>query len=153
MRGVSARIYGDPEAVDPYSGYTAKAYPGFYHTRKSVIKDCLPADDFRFPCIYSKNSDDYFCRIRVAGEGNGHSEETIDGTSIEYHLFKAGTGVDWSEAEFERAAERVYTLERALHVRHWGRDRAMDETTLPAWLPSMTVPAMPTPASISWSSS
>ena len=25
--------------------------------------------------------------------------------------------------EFERAAERVYTLERAVMVRHWGRDR------------------------------
>jgi aldehyde:ferredoxin oxidoreductase len=122
MRGVSARVYGDPRAVDPHSGYQAKAYPGFFHTRRSVIKDCLPADDFRFPMIYSPNTPDRFCR--VAG---------VEGPSLEYHLFRAGTGVDWSEAEFERAAERVYTLERALQVRHWGRDRAVDERVLPSF--------------------
>jgi aldehyde:ferredoxin oxidoreductase len=61
----------------------------------------------------------------VAGIG------TVDGPSIEYHLFCAGTGVQWSEEEFMRAAERVCTLERALQVRHWGRDRATDEMVLP----------------------
>ena len=30
-----------------------------------------------------------------------------------------------------RAAERVFTLERALQVRHWARDREVDETVLP----------------------
>jgi len=50
---------------------------------------------------------------------------------VEYHLFVAGTGVNWPEEEFERAAERVYTLERALQIRHWGRDRCMDEMALP----------------------
>jgi aldehyde:ferredoxin oxidoreductase len=122
MRGVSARVYGDPQSVDPHSGYAAKAYPGFYHTRRSVIKDCLPADDFRFPMIYSPNTPDGLAR--VAG---------IEGPSLEYHLFKAGTDVDWSEGEFEQAAERVYTLERALQVRHWGRDRGMDESVLPSF--------------------
>jgi aldehyde:ferredoxin oxidoreductase len=122
MRGVSERVYGDPDAVDPYSGYAAKAYPGFYHTRRSVMKDCLPADDFRFPMIYSPNTPDGLAR--VAG---------IEGPSLEYHLFKAGTGVDWSEDEFGQAAERVYTLERALQVRHWGRDRTMDESVLPSF--------------------
>jgi aldehyde:ferredoxin oxidoreductase len=122
MRGVSERVYGDPDAVDPYSGYAAKAYPGFYHTRRSVMKDCLPADDFRFPMIYSPNTPDGLAR--VAG---------IEGPLLEYHLFRAGTGVDWGEEEFERAAERVYTLERALQVRHWGRGRTMDESVLPSF--------------------
>ena len=122
MRGVSARVYGDPDAVDPYSGYRAKAFPGFYHTKRSVMKDCLPADDFRFPMIYSPNTPDRLCR--VAG---------IDGPSLEYHLFKAGTGVGWPEEAFEQAAERVYTLERAVTVRHWGRDRRMDEMVLPSF--------------------
>ena len=30
-----------------------------------------------------------------------------------------------------RAAERVCTIERALQVRHWARDRRMDEMVLP----------------------
>ena len=119
MRAIAGRVYGDPDALDPYAGYKAKAYPGFWHTKRSVMKDCLPADDFVFPMIYSPNTPDHFCRI-----------DGIDGTSIEYHLFTAGTGTKWSEEEFERAAERVYTLERALTVRHWGRDRQMDEMAL-----------------------
>jgi aldehyde:ferredoxin oxidoreductase len=122
MRGVSEHVYGTPDAVDPYSGYKAKAYPAFYHTKRSAIKDCLPVDDFRFPLIYSPNTEDRLARI-----------EGIEGPSVEYHLFRAGTGVQWPESEFERAAERVYTLERALQVRHWGRNRAMDESVLPSF--------------------
>jgi aldehyde:ferredoxin oxidoreductase len=127
MRDIAARIYGDPDAVDPHSGYKAKAYPAFYHTKRSVMKDCLPADDFRFPMIYHPNSPDRFFRV------DGTDGKTVDGPSVEYHLFKAGTGTDWTEEEFERAAERVYTLERAVQIRHWARDRAMDEMVLPSY--------------------
>ena len=122
MRGIAARVYGDSDAVDPHSGYKAKAYPAFYHTKRSVMKDCLPADDFRFPLIYDPKAEDGFMRV-----------DGIDGTSMEYHLFRAGTGTDWTEEEFERAAARVYTLERAVAVRHWGRDRKMDEMVLPSY--------------------
>lgn len=122
MRAIAARIYRDPDALDPHGGYKAKAYPGFYHTKRSVIKDCVPTDDFVFPLIYSERVPDHFCR--VAG---------IDGPSVECNLFVAGTGTRWSEKEFETAAERVYTLERALAVRHWGRDRALDELVLPSF--------------------
>jgi hypothetical protein len=54
----------------------------------------------------------------------------IDGPSVEYHLFRAGTGVHLSEQECLRAAERICTLERARQVRHWARDREMDEMVL-----------------------
>ncbi|MBN1642678.1 MAG: hypothetical protein JXA09_15695 [Anaerolineae bacterium] len=47
----------------------------------------------------------------------------IEGPSIEYHLFAATSGVDWSEETFWQAAERVCTLARALQVRHWARFR------------------------------
>ena len=122
MRGIAQRIYRDPDALDPYSSYKAKAYPAYYHTKRSVIKDCLPVGDFVFPMIYSPNTPDHFFRI---GD--------IDGPSIEYHLFTAGTGTKWSEEEFERAAERIYTLERALTVRHWARNRKLDEMVLPSF--------------------
>jgi len=122
MREIARRIYGNPASLDPYSHYEGKAYPGFYHTKRSVMKDCLPVDDFVFPMIYSPNTPDHYCRI---GD--------IEGPSLEYHLFRAGTGVDWDEAEWERAAERIYTLERANVVRHWGRDRKMDEMVLPSF--------------------
>ncbi|MBC7235577.1 MAG: hypothetical protein H5T69_07025 [Chloroflexi bacterium] len=123
MRRAAEIVYGDPDALDPAAEYRGRAYPAFFHTKRSIMKDCLPVDDFVFPLLYGARSTED--RIyRVAG---------IEGPSIEYHLFRAGTGIDWSEADFERACERVYTLERALHVRHFARDRTMDELVLPAF--------------------
>jgi hypothetical protein len=122
MRAIGARLYGSPDSIDPHAGYRAKAFPGYYHTRRSIIKDCLPVDDFTFPLIYSSKSEDHYARV---GD--------IEGPAVEYHLFRAGTGVDWSDEEINRAAARVYTLERANTVRHWGRDRQMDEMVLPSF--------------------
>jgi aldehyde:ferredoxin oxidoreductase len=127
MRGIGEKVYGSADSTDPESGYKDKAYPAFYHDKRSVLKDSLPTDDQTFPLIYSVTSDDHFFRIDVEGLG------TIEGPSVDYHLFRLGTGTEWSEEEFERAAERIYTLERAICVRHWGRDRHMDESVLPAY--------------------
>jgi aldehyde:ferredoxin oxidoreductase len=125
IRALGQRVYSSPDAVDPYSGYHGKAYPGYYQTLRSVMKDCLPIDA-HFPLIYRENAPDRYWRLHdIEGVGD------IEGPSIEYHLFCAGSGVTWSEEEFVRAAERVLSLERALQVRHWARDREMDETVLP----------------------
>jgi aldehyde:ferredoxin oxidoreductase len=125
LRAVGQRAYGSPDAVDPYSGYKGKAYPGYYQTIRSVLKDCLPVDA-HFPLIYRENAPDGYWRLPgIQGLGE------IEGPSIEFHLFNAGTGAAWSEEAFEQAAARVLTLERALQVRYWGRDRAMDEMVLP----------------------
>ncbi len=125
LRALGQRVYGSPDAVDPFGGYNGKARAGTYQTLRSVIKDCLPVDA-HFPLIYRESEPDLFWHLQdVEGVGD------IDGPSIEYHLFRAGTGVDWSEEDFVRAAERICCLERALQVRHWGRDRQMDEMVLP----------------------
>ena len=125
IRALGQRVYGSSDAVDPYSGYRGKAYPGTYQTLRSVIKDCLPVDA-HFPLIYRENAPDLYWRLPdIEGIGD------IEGPSIEYYLFTAGTGIPWSEEEFVRAAERILSLERALQVRHWARDRQMDETVLP----------------------
>jgi aldehyde:ferredoxin oxidoreductase len=123
---VGERAYGDADALSPYGGYNAKAYPAHFHTLRSVIKDCVPVDDMVFPLIASDQAPGGYWTFRdIEGIGD------IEGLSVEYHLFRAGTGVDWSEEELNRAAERICTLERALQVRHWGRDREMDEMVLP----------------------
>ena len=126
IHAIGERVYHDADAVDPSSGYKGKASLGHYHTVRPVIKDCLPIDDWGFPLIYSNKGPDHYWRLQDI-EGVGE----IEGPSVEYHLFRAGTGTNWSEEEFVRAAERVCTLERALQVRHWGRDRKVDETVLP----------------------
>jgi aldehyde:ferredoxin oxidoreductase len=125
IRAVGQRVYRSPEAVDPHSGYNGKAYAGYYQTLRSIIKDCVPVDA-HFPLIYRENAPDGYWRLR---DVNGLGE--VEGPSIEYHLFTAGTGVAWSEDAFERAAARVCTLDRALQVRHWARDRQTDEMILP----------------------
>jgi aldehyde:ferredoxin oxidoreductase len=123
MRRAGEIVYGDSDAMDPAAEYRGKAYPAFFHTKRSIMKDCLPVDDFVFPLLYGARSTEN--RIyRAAG---------VEGPSIEYNLFQAGTGAECSEDEFERSCERIYTLERALHVRHFGRNRAMDELVLPAF--------------------
>ncbi|MCE5258058.1 MAG: hypothetical protein LLG44_03245 [Chloroflexi bacterium] len=116
------RLYGDAEATNPLSGYQAKGKAAYYHIRRSVIKDCLPGDDFVLPWLFDPNAPDGQPIV-----------DGIPGPSIEFHLFQAGTGVAWDEAEFMRAAERVYALERANQVRHWGRDRSVDESVLPSF--------------------
>jgi hypothetical protein len=125
IRAVGAHVYGSADAVDPTSGYLGKAAPAHYHTLRAVIKDCLPVDA-HFPLIYRSQAPDGYWRL-----ANITNVGEIDGPSIEYHLFAAGTGTPWSEDEFTRAAERVCAQERALQVRHWGRDRAVDEMVLP----------------------
>jgi aldehyde:ferredoxin oxidoreductase len=126
VREFGAHIYGDPDAMDPHSGYRAKARVGYYHTLRPIIKDCVPVDDQCFPMLWNQASDDHRYVLRdIPGVGD------IEGPSVEYHLFKAGTGLDWSEADFERAARRIYALEHAQHIRHWDRDRATDEMVLP----------------------
>jgi aldehyde:ferredoxin oxidoreductase len=125
IRAIGQHLYGSADAVDPYGGYSGKARMAHFHTVRSVILDGVPVDDMTFPLIDNHLASDLYWRLNVAGLGE------IEGPSVEYHLFRAGTGVDWSEAEFVRAAERVCTLERALQTRHWGRGRHTDETLLP----------------------
>jgi len=124
-RAFGRRVYGSEAAADPYSGYEDKARVGYFHTLRPIIKDCLPADDFIFPLLLNKAAPDY--RI-VLHDSEGNDFESQD---AEYHLFRLGTGTEWSRDEFEQGAARVYSIERALQVRHWNRDRAMDETVLP----------------------
>jgi len=125
IRAVGQRLYRSADAVDPCGGYDGKANAGHHQRLRSVIKDCMPVDA-HFPLVYDATAPDGYYRLRDV-EGLGE----IEGPSIEYHLFAAGTGVAWSEEEFVQAAERVCTLERALQVRYWGRDRRTDERVLP----------------------
>lgn len=128
MRGIGERLYGRADTLDPLSGYEGKALPGAWHGLRSVMKDCLPTDDQVFPLMWSYNTEDRFCRIRVDGASGS---DAIEGPDVDAAILRAGTGLDWDTAEFERAAERVLNLERAIVVRHWGRTRAMDERVLP----------------------
>jgi aldehyde:ferredoxin oxidoreductase len=122
MKAISARVYGTPDALDPESDYRGKAVAAHYHDLRSVMKDSLPTDDQVFPLIYTTNTADHYCRLA-----------DIEGPQVDYYLFRYGTGSEWEESDFVRAAERIYTLERATCVRHHGRNRAMDERAVEAF--------------------
>ncbi len=122
MKAIGQRIYGRADTFDPVSGYDGKAIPGAYHAVRSIMKDTLPTDDQVFPLIFSHNSDDRYARV-----------DGIDGLDVDAALLRAGTGLDWDTKAFEHAAERVLNLERAITIRHFARNRKMDERVLPAF--------------------
>ena len=128
MRGIGERVYGRADTLDALSGYEGKALPAAYHAVRSIMKDCLPTDDQVFPLIYSLDSPDRFCLIR-----DPHRGGEIEGPDVDAEILRAGTGLDWDTREFERAAERVLNLERAIAVRHWNRTRSTDERVIPSF--------------------
>ena len=122
MMGVGEKLYGRADTFDPRSGYEGKAIPGYVHAMRSIMKDTLPTDDQVFPLMFSLNSEDRYARV---GD--------IDGWDVDAALLRAGTGLDWDTQEFEHAAERVLNLERAITIRHFARDRKMDERVIPSF--------------------
>ena len=120
LADAGAKVYGTRQAVHPLSGYEAKAFPAVWHGHRSVMKDSLTLDDQVYPLIYSNRTPDHFSR-----------PDGMEGPSVEYHMFRLATGMAISEDEFERMAERVFNLERALQVRNWHRSRRVDEAVIP----------------------
>ena len=120
LADVGAKVYGTRQALHPESGYEGKAFPAVWHGHRSVMKDSLTLDDQIYPRIFSTTTDDHLARA------NG-----MEGPSFEYHMFRLATGMDIAESDFERMAERVFNLERALQVRNWGRSREVDEHVIP----------------------
>ena len=110
MRGIGQRVYGRADTLDPLSGYEGKAIPAAYHGVRSIMKDCLPTDDQVFPADLQPNTP----RTASAASSIRRWRRTIDGPDVDAALLRAGTGLDWDTAEFERAAERVLNLERAI---------------------------------------
>lgn len=122
LPGIARWLYGDERALDPRGGYEGKAAAGVFHVVRSMMKDSLPSDDYVLPLVASTRTEDGIPRILG-----------IEGRDVEAAFFRAGTGVDWDADTFERANQNAYTLERALQVRHFGRDRRMDESVWPSF--------------------
>jgi len=122
LRGVAAKVYGaeNAAAFDPHSGYEAKVKPALWHTLKSATKDSMILDDNIFPRFLSVKTEDQFART-----------DGMEGPQYERYMFTAATGMDWTDSEFDAAAERVLQIERAIAVRNHGRSREDDEYVIP----------------------
>ena len=122
LRGVATLTYGEEnaDAFDPHSGYRAKVGPALWHTLKSATKDSMILDDNIFPRFLSVKTEDQFSRT-----------DGMLGPQFERYMFTAATGMDWTDADFNAAAERVLQIERAIAVRNFGRSRQDDEYVIP----------------------
>jgi aldehyde:ferredoxin oxidoreductase len=117
---LGTRVYGSENSVHPESGYAAKAFPAYWHGQRSVAKDSLPVDDQVFPRIFSRYTPDHFAQI---GD--------MEGPQFEYEMFKALTGVSWTETEYDFYLERILQQERLLLTRNFDRSRSDDERIIP----------------------
>jgi len=120
VRQLSERVYGSRAAADPWSGYEGKAHAASLHCDMNPLKDALGICDNIFPMIVDLDADDLMTRA------NG-----IEGRAFEHYISEPALGLDLSTEAFYRTGTRIFTLERALHIRNWGRTRATDETIIP----------------------
>jgi len=120
VRQLSERVYGSRAAADPWSGYEGKAHAASFHCDMNPLKDALGICDNIFPLIVDLKADD----LMVRAQG-------VEGRIFEHYISEPALGINLSREEFYRAGTRIFTLERALQIRNWGRTRATDETIIP----------------------
>ena len=119
-RAVTAKIYGNPDVCDPaftYDPPETKAIPAIWHSHRAMVVDSLVLCDRVQSRVFSMLSED----------------GTAD-TTLMSQLFSTSTGYDISEEELDQAGERIWSQFRAIDVRNFGRDRAIDESTLDGFM-------------------
>ncbi len=120
MRAACAKVYGNPDVCDPAFSYDppeAKAIPAIWHSHRGMVVDSLILCDYEHTRVFSSSTAD-----------------GVADTALMSRLLSACTGYDISEAELDRAGERIWTQLRAIDVRNFGRDRAIDESTLDGFM-------------------
>jgi len=124
---IGVRLFGDekalfvdwPDEKDPKSPtcWSSKGKVTRYCELRAIKKDSITICDFLggSALTYTKTAD-------------GKYSDDLD---IASKIFRSVTGIAWTEAELDKAAERVRNLERAIAVRD-GRTRA-DDTLFDCW--------------------
>lgn len=108
LRKIAEKFWGSETAVD-FSTYDGKALAAKKIQERQYAKECLVLCDFAFPLF-----------------DNAASEDHVGDPLLESKLLSAVTGQDFDEARLHRAGERVFNLNRAIHLREGRRGRADD---------------------------
>ncbi len=114
-RRVCKEVYGHPEVWNPQYTYDepdTKVLPAIFHHDRAMIVESLILCDREHTRVFSMETPD-------------HKADT----ALMAKLFSAVTGCETSEAELDRAGERIFNLLRAIDVRDHGRNRTIDEAT------------------------
>ena len=120
VSAVCAKVYGYADICNPMFDYDPpelKAVPAIWHSHRGMIVDSLILCDREHSRIFSLESED------------GAAD-----TALMSKLFSACTGYDVSEKELDCAGERIWNQLRAIDVRNFGRDRAIDESTIDGFM-------------------
>lgn len=116
VRHVCTRVYGNPDVCDPSYSYDRpelQVIPSLFHSYRGMIVCSLVLCDREHTRVFSTLSED------------GAAD-----TAVMSKLFSACTGYEMSEKELDLAGERIWNQLRAIDVRNFGRNRAIDESTL-----------------------
>jgi aldehyde:ferredoxin oxidoreductase len=117
MCKAGAKLYGVEHANEgwdkPELGYTDKEYVAVWHDHRAAIKSSLVVCDRVYPMLYDTSK-----------------EDNLGDYEAEVRLFNAVVGTSWTLDDMHKAAERIFNLMRAIHVRQ-GRTRADDESVIP----------------------
>ncbi len=108
LRKIADKFWGSETAVD-FSTYDGKALAAKKIQERQYAKECLVLCDFAFPLF-----------------DNAASEDHVGDPLLESRLLSAVTGEEYDEARLHRAGERVFNLNRAIHLRDGRRGRADD---------------------------
>jgi len=114
LRRIAAAFWGSEDAVD-FSTYRGKARAARNVQNRQYVKESLNLCDFAWPVYDDAGSP-------------GH----VGDPSLERRLFAAVTSVDIDQEHFDRTAERIVTLNRAVLLREGRRGRKDD--TLPEFM-------------------
>jgi hypothetical protein len=120
VRAVCAEVYGHPDVGDArytYDPPELKVRPALWHSYRGMLVDSLVLCDYEHTRVFS------------TGTESGKAD-----TALMSRLLSATTGQEIDEAALDRAGERIWTLLRAIDVRYFGRDRAVDESTLDGFM-------------------
>lgn len=120
VSAVCAKVYGNPDILNPafeYEPPELKAIPAIWHSHRGMIVDSLILCDREHSRIFSMLTED------------GAAD-----TALMSKLFSACTGYDVSEKELDLAGERIWNQLRAIDVRNFSRDRAIDESTIDGFM-------------------
>ena len=120
VRNACEKVYGNADVCDPaftYDPPEAKAIPAMWHSHRAMIVDSLILCDYENTRVFSTLSED----------------GTAD-TALMSKLLSTSTGIEVSEVELNRAGERIWNQLRAIDVRNFGRNRAIDESTFDGFM-------------------
>ena len=106
MRGIGKRFWGSEIAAD-FSTYEGMALAAARIQDRQYAKECLILCDFLWPIFHS-----------------GLSEDHVGDPTLESQVCAAVTGRDIDEQGLYKIGERVFNLQRAIHIRegHNGRE-------------------------------